>query len=111
VELRETHVTHIERITGSNRGPAAAPGIVPAPALPAPERMETSLAREQRENRLFLAEAAPAPAPTIHVTIGRIEIRATPAAPAPARPAAPRPPGMSLDDYLRRRDGDGRAAR
>jgi hypothetical protein len=45
---------------------------------------------------------------TVHVTIGRLEVRATPSATAaPKRPAAPA--ATSLDDYLRRRaDGSGR---
>lgn len=48
---------------------------------------------------------APAPAPVIEVSIGRIEVRATQtpaAAPAPVRRAAG---ALSLDDYLRRRGG------
>lgn len=46
----------------------------------------------------------PAAAPTVHVTIGRIELRASaPAAtPAPSHPAANRP-ALSLADYLERR--------
>lgn len=44
--------------------------------------------------------------PTINVTIGRVEVRATPApAPAPRR-AESASPRMSLDDYLRRRNGE-----
>jgi len=52
---------------------------------------------------------APAPeaAPTIQVTIGRVEVRATPPpAPAPQRPRA-KPPVMSLDEYLRQRNRGG----
>lgn len=45
-----------------------------------------------------------APAPTIQVTIGRIEIRATPAA-APARAVRPAAPKLSLEEYLRSRGG------
>lgn len=49
------------------------------------------------------------PAPTIHVRIGRIDVRAAPApasaAPPPARPAAKR---TSLEDYLRGGSGGGR---
>lgn len=45
------------------------------------------------------------PTPTIQVTIGRIEVRAT----APVNPlstqARPKPPVMSLDEYLRQRGG------
>jgi hypothetical protein len=41
--------------------------------------------------------------PVVHVSIGRIEVRA--AQPPPARPATrPVAPGLSLDAYLRRRD-------
>jgi hypothetical protein len=46
-----------------------------------------------------------APAPTIQVTIGRIEVRATVAAPAPARKAPAKSSTMSLDEYLKQRDG------
>ncbi|WP_375448791.1 hypothetical protein [uncultured Nostoc sp.] len=42
--------------------------------------------------------------PVVQVTIGRVEIRATPPAPPPSRPKPrPAPSVMSLDDYLRRR--------
>jgi hypothetical protein len=56
-----------------------------------------------RPNKQDDNDALPTP-PPIQVSIGRIEIRATTAPPAP--PAKPRPKGiMSLDDYLRRRRG------
>jgi hypothetical protein len=46
--------------------------------------------------------------PAVHVTIGRIEVRATPAAP-PATPRpqaqAPVPAPMSLEEHLRQRTG------
>jgi len=48
----------------------------------------------------------PAP-PTIHVTIGRIEVRATPP-PAPVTRSAPTASTMSLEDYLRSHTGKGR---
>jgi hypothetical protein len=49
-------------------------------------------------------------APIIHVTIGRIEVRAAPGAPAPARRAAKAPPSapLSLSDYLKQRNEGGR---
>ncbi len=49
--------------------------------------------------------ARPAPAaPTVHVTIGRVDVRAVLSAPA-GRPAPPAPkPPISLDEYLRQRD-------
>lgn len=47
---------------------------------------------------------APEAATTVHVSIGRIEIRAT-ASPAPNRKTSVRSPAMSLDEYLRKRNG------
>ena len=48
-------------------------------------------------------------APMVTITIGRIEVRATPAsAPTPARPARREEPGLSLRDYLRRGRGGAR---
>lgn len=53
------------------------------------------------------ATQMPEAAPTIRVTIGRIEVRAvTPPTPAPQRSASA--PRVSLDDYLRGRNGGGR---
>jgi hypothetical protein len=44
------------------------------------------------------------PAPTIQVTIGRLEVRATPP-PTPPSKQRSTPPAMSLDDYMRQRNG------
>lgn len=47
------------------------------------------------------------PEPTVHVTIGRIEVRAVQSSqPSPAKPRASTPV-MNLDDYLRRRNQGG----
>jgi hypothetical protein len=65
------------------------------PAVPrAPVILEGPTAAER-------AMPEPEP-PSIHVSIGRIEIRATPA--AEPRPRAVTPRTSTLDDYLRRRD-------
>jgi hypothetical protein len=82
-----------------------------------PQPMQTAqpavlLARQQsratprREVPESTAPAAPAP---VQISIGRVEIRATSGASAD-RPRAPGPaaPRLSLDDYLRRRNGAGR---
>ncbi len=45
---------------------------------------------------------APAPAPTIEVTIGRVEVRATPVKES-SKPTRPTSPVVGLDEYLRRR--------
>ena len=51
--------------------------------------------------------APPSSEQVINVTIGRIEVRATPPPPATARSNHQKPPVMSLDDYLRQRSGRG----
>jgi hypothetical protein len=84
--------------------PRPADGVFPAAAAPI-----TALPRVKP----YLGPTPPAPAqaaaqlePTIQVTIGRIEVRATP----PAQPPKQRsePPVMSLDEYLRQRSGERR---
>jgi hypothetical protein len=47
----------------------------------------------------------PAGPPVVHVTIGRVEVRASPATPPPESVPAPEPvpSHLSLDDYLERR--------
>lgn len=54
------------------------------------------------------AREASLPAPTIQVTIGRIEIRATPPPSTPVRAARSATPKLNLDDYLRSRNGGGK---
>lgn len=49
--------------------------------------------------------ALPQPAPTIQVTIGRIEVRATAPANPPSTRTRQQPPVMSLEEYLRQRGG------
>ena len=55
---------------------------------------------EQAEPLKALPPASPA-APTIRVTIGRIEVRAV-SPPAPAEPRSAAAPALSLEEYLRR---------
>jgi hypothetical protein len=69
---------------------------------------ESALRPGRAELRLG-TEASPAPAPaapTIEVTIGRIEVRAAPT--PPRTTAGPTVPVMSLDQYLRSRSGGDR---
>ena len=61
-----------------------------------------------RREAAFGRESTPPVEATIHVSIGRIEVRATPTAPARERaPAAS--PVMSLEEYLRTRAGRARS--
>lgn len=91
--------------------------LVPKPAIPSASgppanargvRVETSsirpltLAQAPRVGPPISLPAAKELAPTINVTIGRIEVRALPAAP-PTGKAAARGPAMKLDEYLRQR--------
>jgi hypothetical protein len=57
---------------------------------------------ESGPERLPLRQTRAQPSPTIHVTIGRIEVRAVQQSQSPAKPRASQPV-MNLDDYLRRR--------
>ena len=75
----------------------------PPELLPA----STPNARQATPAARDIERAAAGAAPTIHVTIGRVEIRAGAAAPV-ARKASPRPPTMTLEQYLRQRRGASR---
>jgi len=95
------------------------PPAPPQPASPAPPRVERVIeivpARRPpaepvppgAESRLPAAEVAPQ---VVHVSIGRIEIRAVhpPAPPSPRAPADTAPARLSLDDYLQGRERAGR---
>jgi hypothetical protein len=93
-----------ERLVTPRREPPREPTSAPVrvvvesrvapPAMPVVMRPPSQ--QQQRES-----ESA---APDVHVTIGRVEVRAvTPPAAPPRERAASRPGLMSLDDYLRRR--------
>jgi hypothetical protein len=78
----------------------------PRPPLGARTIEPSSLHRPAPPDRSPRDAGAPeraAPAPTVHVTIGRVEVRATHAPAASARPRSAPPPVMSLDEYLKRR--------
>jgi hypothetical protein len=62
--------------------------------------------RSGQERPSFQSPEAP-PMPTINVTIGRIEVRALPPTAAPPRPQKTAAPLMSLEEYMRRRNGGG----
>ena len=94
-------------------GGEASKGTPPQP--PQPSKRETPAPILQP--RVTVAEPAPPPvrreapppAPTIQVTIGRIEVRATPAAKAPVVERQAARPAVDLEEYLRQRSrGTGR---
>ena len=72
-----------------------------SPGVPAPVRPSTGAARHARATPIG-ARSETASEPVVHVSIGRLEVRAPPAPAAPTRHREQPRPG-SLDDYLRQR--------
>lgn len=92
-EAVETHRT--ELVPARQRRSETPPVLMPASRpVQAPASSRVQAARE----------IEPAP-PAIHVTIGRIEVRATAPAVAPTPGARRAAPTLSLEDYLRSRGG------
>ena len=88
--------------------PAQQPAPPPSPAL-APEPAVQDLRPVTPPLPDLATRKTPGEtAPTVHVTIGRIEVRATPSANPPPRKPATRPVAMSLDEYLKSRANGGR---
>jgi hypothetical protein len=83
--------------TAADQRPKSLPivPVVPASTVPSPRLLPPSQKREHAPER-----------PSIHVTIGRVEVRATPP-PARARQQVPQARAMSLDEYLRQRASGG----
>jgi hypothetical protein len=69
---------------------------------PPPPRDPPPLSRAAARAQSRQSPRQPTP-PVIHVTIGRVEVRATPPATNKSRPPQPVGPRMSLEDYLRSR--------
>jgi hypothetical protein len=123
VRARETRVVErevrreqiVER-TFERANEARAPGHeTPAPvraaaAAPPPHRVVTQRSIETPPRTPERSEAVPSREMDIQVevTIGRIELGAPRPIPPPRPRPAPLKPAVTLDDYLRRRDGGGR---
>jgi hypothetical protein len=102
---RRPTATHLERPQGKQQGTAItkiAPLVPLASASPGTAIEGVIKPVLQPEVRAMMST----PAPTIQVTIGRIEVRAiTPVAPSPQPRSAPSTPRLSLHDYLKARNG------
>jgi hypothetical protein len=72
-------------------------------AIEVSTRAEPPTRREQR-----VARTLPPSEPTIHVSIGRVEVRAVATPASPRERAAEAPRGKPLDEYLRERGGGAR---
>jgi len=81
----------------------AEPSVI-APVVPHPQPTQH---RTEDYPLASLRQLATKAGPTIQVTIGRVEVRAiVPPAPTPPRPVeAPRGPMLSLEEYLKQRNG------
>jgi hypothetical protein len=88
------------RIVPVKESPTIRPAPIPAPAIEVTSRQSRSAAWGAID-----APQLTSSAPTIHVTIGRIEVRATPPPVSVQPKSRPASPLMSLDDYLRQRGG------
>jgi hypothetical protein len=88
------------RIIPVKESPTIRPAPVPAPTIEVTSRRSRASAWESID-----APQLASSAPTIHVTIGRIEVRATPPPVSVQPKSRPAAPLMSLDDYLRQRGG------
>ncbi|HXU68334.1 MAG TPA: hypothetical protein VN947_03345 [Polyangia bacterium] len=92
--------------------PIAAPTTPAASATASPAAAPTRGAVRPSRVQRPSAPSTPAPTattaaepPVVHVTIGRIDVRAAaPAPPPPRRPQATRPTALSLEQYLAQRD-------
>jgi hypothetical protein len=97
-----------DRFTESDRRVVAkAATAQPDPAVPLPVVARPQVRPYPEPELSSAAEPAAKPEPTIQVTIGRIEVRATSAA-SPPRKQMPTAPMLSLEDYLRQRNGGAR---
>lgn len=97
-------VTRYEPRSPGRADPQARPHD--AGAEPRPRTLRPDLADQTRQRRRDSARpttAAP-PEPTVQVSIGRIEVRAVQADPAPSRQRRPAAQPTSLDDYLAQRN-------
>ncbi len=110
----ESRTTIVEREIDKDRNPSVsavqAPMLIVPPRLANSEAQRAPVAHPVRSAAMAAAplqQTPPVPAP-VHVSIGRIEIRASGAA-APAMPRnVAAKPQLGLDEYLQQRHGNGR---
>lgn len=92
-------------------GPAPSSQVDPAPLVTVP-REQPGRPQPLASEKLSFKESASTQKPSVHINIGRIEVRANTATPGPApRPAPPKPQSsLQLQDYLKRsRSGSDRS--
>ncbi|MDT4331503.1 hypothetical protein ACQE3E_13830 [Methylomonas sp. MED-D] len=100
-------VTPVSEAAGRQRQPESEPLKPMNPLVAELKPIVPALTgfKDAATQQLADARPEPTPAPTIQVTIGRIEIRATQTSEKSAAKPRPAQATMSLDDYLKQRDG------
>lgn len=106
---RPPPVVPVIAITQQTSDSAAVPTVAPARMPPAFGDVAPATALHAGDRAQSRGREAPAPAPTVHVTIGRVEVRAVQAPARDPRPVRAGEQPMSLDEYLRRRGQRGQA--
>jgi hypothetical protein len=91
-----------ERMPARTPMPPAAAPVLHSRTEPASARGVPAAAARPNDR---LSSARDAPAPDVHIHIGRIELTALPEPAAPRRPSKAAKTPMSLDEYLKRRGG------
>jgi hypothetical protein len=113
---REANVALLSAALPQQNGPALSPAILRLEPIPVRiTRLSTAVTVDARPHgtpyvvptRTESFEANSEPGPTIRVTVGRIEVRAIPppARPAPHSRPARSGPMLSLEEYLKQRQG------
>ena len=96
-QTKQPLTTEVKQLTTPKEAAPVKPLIQQKPPPPRdPRPLSRAVARAQ--SRQLPSQPAP---PVIHVTIGRVEVRATPPATNKSRASQPVGPRMSLEDYLR----------
>ncbi len=104
--VRERGVERVERIVTQAVPvvPSIAPAVRATPAMAPQRSFVAPEMRQMPQLKPMFPGIAETPAPTtVHVTIGRVEVRATPSAPARQMPRT-NTTKLGLDDYLQRRE-------
>ena len=105
VQAQQEIITSQETELTSVKGNNSAPTLTRSQSYSTVEQERNNRLLAEQHSVLPAAETTQA-APTIRVTIGRIDVRAIPGpAPAPSSKQARRSPALSLDDYLKQGKG------
>lgn len=107
--IRPLPLTPVIAITRPTGDSVSAPEKALAAAPPNPGEIAPMPVRHAADAAPSRAQDALAPMPTIHVTIGRVEVRAVQAPARDAQQVRASEQPMSLDEYLRRRSQRGQA--